>query len=450
MRLWKRIAVPVVFTLIFFSGLILGLFILSDPSVAHTPDSAEYLAASRDILSHGFVVLFDPPTHPEFPMSVLWFIRPPVYPAVLAVVCRLPLLSAEAWNFIILWAMTVMATLALHLFLRKRADGAWVPVILFPAIAFPWATSIMSDNLFLLILALFAVAFLLFLERPGWLLASLVVITGTISAFAKPVAAFACVLVALAGLLDRRARWFSVVIACVFLALVALWSLRNRALYGRLLFSQVTDFNMAFFNYPALLARETGQDEWRLRDSLMRDFRQEVSELGIAKDDRAKSLLLAERARFATSYILSRPLSYAFCHLSYLPRVMGSFNLPAFRAGEPGPRAPALGGRPPGRDGIAQRPAGFSLPGLINVLARTLLFLLAIPGIVFWWRKSKAQALVLFIGTGWFVLSMGPAGDDRTSLPALLFASVLAQGGWVAVKNKIERKFLAGPGMREL
>lgn len=440
MRLWKRIAVPAVFTFIFFSGLILGFFILSYPGVAHTPDSAEYLAASRDILSRGFAVLFDPPTHPEFPMSVLWFLRTPVYPAVLAIVCRLPLLPAEAWNFVILWAITVIATLALHLFLRSRAGGSWVPAILLPAIAFPWATSVMSDNLFLLALALFVVAFLTSLERPGWLLASLVLITGILSAFTKPVAAFACILIALAGLLDRRARWFSMVMACAFLAVVALWSLRNHALYGRFIFSQVTDFNMAFFNYPALLAHETGEDEWLLRDSLMRDFRQEVSGLGILSDDRAKTSLLAERAGRATGYMLSRPLAYAFCHLSYIPRVMGSLNLPAFHTGKPGPRFPAPGGRP----GIAQRPAGIPLPGLLNVIARALCFLLAILGIPFWWRKSRTQALVLIIGTGWFVLSMGPAGDDRTSLPAVLFASVLAQGGWFATRNCIRTKMAVG------
>jgi len=288
----------------------------------------------------------------------------------------------------------------------------------------------MADIPFLLAGALFLVAFLWFTERPGWARALLVVILGVLASLTKPVGAFACILVAIAGLLERKARWFSLGITGAFVALVVFWSLRNQSLYGRFLFSQVTDFNMAFFNYPALLASETGRDEWQLRDSLMQNFRQEVSMGGIAGDDRAKTALLAEKAREATGYIMGRPVDYALCHLSYLPRALGSMNLPMMRARGPGREGPAPGG-----------PGGFSVPGAVNVAARAACFLLAILGIGFWWRRKKAQAVALIIGTLWLIMSMGPAGDDRTSLPAVVFASILAQGGWLTVRDWVRVKF---------
>ncbi|MEO0250464.1 MAG: hypothetical protein ABIN58_13255, partial [candidate division WOR-3 bacterium] len=294
-------------------------------------------------------------------------------------------------------------------------------------------------------------AFLLFLERPGWLTVFLVILAGVVSSFTKPVAAFACSLVALAGFLDRRARQFTLLIIAVFVAVVVLWSFRNRALYSRFIFSQVTDFNMAFFNYPALVARETGQDEWQLRDSLLQDFRQEVSDRGISGNDRAKSLLLAEKANSATGYMLSRPVAYALCHLSYLPRVLGSFSLPAFHVGEPGPRVPRPIGRPPEHEGPGpEHPPGHSVWGILNVGARVACLALAILGVPFWWRRRRDQAAGLIVGVLWFALSMGPTGEERTSLPAILVASVLAQGGWLAAKNWAKRKFIAGQGRHEL
>jgi len=84
-------------------------------------------------------------------------------------------------------------------------------------------------------------------------------------------------------LADRRARWFSLAITGALVGVVLLWSYRNQKLYGRFIFSQVTDFNMAFFNYPALLARETGENEFALRD-----FDQEVSAKGITCDEQDK------------------------------------------------------------------------------------------------------------------------------------------------------------------
>lgn len=208
---------------------------------------------------------------------------------------------------------------------------------------------------------------------------------------------------------------------------MALWSLRNYALYNRFLFSQVTDFNMAFFNYPAMLARETGRDEWVLRDSLMRDFGQEVFDRGISGDDRAKTALLVQRVKEATGYIMARPADYLICHLSYLPRALGTLNPPMMK-----PQGPVHAGPAPGP------PGGFSVAGIVNVAARAVCFLLAIPGILFWWRRKKSQAAGLIAGSAWLILSMGPAGDDRTSLPAVVFASVLAQGGWLIIKDWVK------------
>ncbi|MGB9589663.1 MAG: hypothetical protein ACPL68_02125, partial [Candidatus Hydrothermia bacterium] len=330
------------------------------------------------------------------------------------------------------------------------AGGAWVPVIVLPIVCLPWAMSIMSDNVFLLANVLFIIAFLWFLEKPGWVRMLLVIILGVLSAFTKPVGAFGCILVVLAGLLDRRARWFSLGITGILVTLMALWSFRNQALYGRFLFSGVTDFNMAFFNYPALLARETRADEWTLRDSLIRDFGQEVSRAGIAGDDRAKSALLAERAKDATGYILARPLGYALCHLSYLPRIFGTFRAPGLGGNRPRPpskpgpgsigRLPEPGGQPPGRGGLGPEGSeSLSVWGIMNVGARVACFLLAILGVGFWWRRDKSQAISLAIGTLWFMLSIGPAGDDRTSLPAVLFACILAQGGWLFAKENLAR-----------
>ena len=443
MKRWKKFATPIVFTLIFVAGLIPGLgMLMSNPGIAYTPDSAEYLAGAGDIASHGLAVLFNPPVHPEFTPGVLWFVRPPVYPALLALIKSLPLLSTEAWNFVILWAMTVLGVLALHLFLKRNGGGAWVPVIVLPIISLAWATSIMSDNTFLLANALFLVAFLWFTERPGWLRALLVITLGILASFTKPVGAFTCILVGLAGLMDRKARWLSLAITGALVAVVALWSCRNNALYGRFLPSQVADTNMAFFNYPALLARENGANEWGIRDSMMRDFGQEVSDRGIASDDRAKTALLAEKAREATRYIMRKPLDYALCHLGYLPRVFGSMNLPIMRGKGPRPVE-----RPPGHRGPAHGPPGGVSPaGAVNVAARAACFLLAILGVGFWWRRKKAQAIALVVGTLWLVMSMGPAGDDRTSLPALVFASVLAQGGWLTLRDWAGRAFKQGQG----
>ncbi|MEO0157469.1 MAG: hypothetical protein ABIM59_01950 [candidate division WOR-3 bacterium] len=410
-------AAPLVFAFVFLVGMTLGLIALaSNPGIAYTPDSAEYLAGAEDIVKHGFSVLFNPPTHPEFAMSVLWFSRPPAYPALLALLARLPLVSTEAWNFIVLWSLTMLTVISLYLFLKRKIGGGWVPAVVLPAISLPWATSIMADNAFFLAIGLFLIAFLCFLEEPVWARALLVILMGALSGFTKPVGAFACIIVVFAGLLDRRARPLSAMIASVLVAIVVLWSYRNQTLYGRFLFSQVTDLNMAFFNYPALLAQETGVREWKLRDSLMRDFGREVSERGISSDDRAKTLLLAEKAGSATRYIMAKPFDYAICHMRYLPRALGS---PVI----------SLGGKP--------GPGGFSPFGLINVFARAASFLLAILGIPFWWKKDRVQFAALVAGALWLVLSMGPAGDDRTSLPGLLFVSVLAQGGWLVIKTKL-------------
>lgn len=97
----------------------------------------------------------------------------------------------------------------------------------------------------------------------------------------------------------------------------------------------------------------------------MRDFRQEVVARGIQENDRAKAALLSEKAREATRYILARPLNYAICHLSYLPRALGNPSLSITK------------GRVP------ERPEGLSALGLLNVLARATCFLLAILGIPF-------------------------------------------------------------------
>jgi len=435
LKIRKPLVPLVVFGLVFSLGLILGLAVLaSDPRIAYTPDSAEYLSGANDIARRGIAVIYDPPAHPELKLTVLWFSRPPVYPAILALISRLPFLPTLSWNFIALWGMTLTAAAALYLFLKRKVGGGWVPAIAISAISLPWAMTIMADNAFLLANALFLNAFLWFTEKPGWARAFLVLVLGILSSFTKPVGAFACSLVALAGLADRRARWFSLAITGALVGVVLLWSYRNQMLYGRFIFSQVTDFNMAFFNYPALLARETGENEFALRDSIIRDFGQEVSARGISGNERAKAVLLAEKAKAATGYIMARPVDYALCHLSYLPRALGSANLPIPRGRghpRPGGGPPEHGPPPHGQAG------GFSAAGVIGILARAACFVLTIVGIPFWWRKRKTQAIALILGLLWFLLSMGPAGDDRTSLPAVLFASVLAQGTGLALKGRI-------------
>jgi len=284
LKIRKPLLPLVVFGLVFSLGLILGLAALaSDPRIAYTPDSAEYLSGANDIARRGISVIYDPPAHPELKLTVLWFSRPPVYPAILALISRLPFLPTLSWNFIALWGMTLTAAAALYLFLKRKVGGGWVPGIAISAISLPWAMTIMADNAFLLTTTLFLIAFFWLTEKPSWARAFLVLILGILASFTKPVGAFACSLVALAGLADRRARWFSLAITGALVGVVLLWSCRNQMLYGRFIFSQVTDFNMAFFNYPALLARETGENEFTLRD-----FGQEVSARGITCDEQDK------------------------------------------------------------------------------------------------------------------------------------------------------------------
>ena len=379
-------------------------------------DTGDYMAAASDILKAGPLVIFSPPFHPDLPDHVIWFDRPPVYPLLLLVLGFLPG-SFEVWHFIIACLFKGLAGLVIYRFLKTRVSQAWLALLILYSYMIVFPVYIVADISFLLGIALFAVAGMKLLERPGWKTALAASGAGILMAFTKPTGVFAGLLLLSVGLLGRKTRAYSTLALAIMGSAVLLWCWRNQAVYGRFSFSQIPDVNTAFYLGPALLAQQTGQEKpWRFgwgyfglyqmaRDS----YKERVKATGIERNDRAKAALIAFMADDARKRLLDDPFGYAICHLKYTSR----FFLPR---------------------GFFQT----SLQDFTDTLVKVLIFILACIGVVFWWRKGRLRAVFLATGALWFLLTPGPVMDERVVMPFYLFAAILAQGGWILWRRRSE------------
>ncbi|MEO0249451.1 MAG: hypothetical protein ABIN58_07905 [candidate division WOR-3 bacterium] len=397
-----------------------GLFaLLATPKTAYFwADTKDYMAAASDILKHGFSVIFSPPFHPDLPDHVIWFDRPPVYPLILLIIDLIPG-SFEIWHFIIMCLFKGLAGLVIYRFLKRSIGQAWLALLVLYSYMIVFPVYIVSDITFLLLVALFAVAGVSLLEKPGWKTALAASGAGILMAFTKPTGAFVGLILIGVGLLGKKTRVHSLLSLAMMGAAVLLWCWRNQAVYGRFAFSQIPDVNTAFYLGPALTAQQTGQEKpWRfgwgyfgLYEKARNTYKERVKALGIERNDRAKAGLIATMAGEARERIMDDLFGYAICHLKYTTRFL--------------------------------LPRGFfqtSLQDFTDTLAKVLILVLACVGFAFWWRKRRLIAVFLAGGALWFLLTPGPVMDARVVMPFYVFSAILAQGGWILWRNRTENK----------
>ncbi len=376
------------------------------------------MAAASDILRHGFSVVLSPPFHPDIPDHLIWFDRPPVYPILLLLIGFLPG-SFEIWHFIIACLFKGLAGFVIYRSLKKSAGQAWLALIILYSYMIVFPVYIVSDITFLLTVALFAVAGMNLLERPGWKTVLAASGAGILMAFTKPTGAVAGIILLAVGLLGKKTRLHSFLSLVMMGAPVLVWCWRNQAVYGRFAFSQIPDVNTAFYLGPALTAQQTGQEKpWKfgwgyfgLYEKARNAYRERVKVLGIEKNERAKAALIATMAQEARERILDDLPGYALCHLKYTTRFL--------------------------------LPRGFfqtSLEDFTDTLAKVLILVLACIGFVFWWKKRRLVAVSLAIGASWFLLTPGPVMDERVVMPFYVFSAILAQGGWILWRARSENK----------
>jgi len=231
------------------------------PWGAVTSDSVEYLALARSLRETG--------QYQSVESGNIDLVRPPGYPAFLAILLPDDITSSYARVTIVQLALSGITTLLIYSIAYKLGNpkaglcAAWIHA-LSPNVVL-WSLTIMSETLFSLLLVIALLLTLNFIkERSLWLLCCSGVVLG-LAALTRPIGLliiliWAAVLVVCMRRFESRRRWHSIipllVIGCGLVVIP--WMVRNVIAHDHFTISTVGEKTLRGFNFAVVLAESEG------------------------------------------------------------------------------------------------------------------------------------------------------------------------------------------------
>jgi 4-amino-4-deoxy-L-arabinose transferase-like glycosyltransferase len=439
-----RSVLPWLFLFLVFLARFLPVHIIRQaPDKALWPDSASYLEVAHEWVE-GRGIAGDPSSFSDL-------YRSPGYPAFLAVVFRI---AGENYTAVVVVQLLLGVAVSLMHFALGRMF--WSPRVGYVAAllyaltpnAVLWALAILSDTLFVFLIAaaLLCLGLLMQTGRTRWAAMSGVCLgLGALTRPAGQVLLPLWILGVVVWAIRRRTTLRQAIIASGALALASAalilpWAYRNQVVHGLFTLSPIDTRLLGYYSAPYTLARAEGISEDEAREQIPTSV---IPQPG----DRARYLRI----------LLDHPLDYLYVHWRgtwYLLSEVGQPN----QAQLVGERYHTPGFLVALRQGDFRQAAASLLAGLRDPVMRWFvliswpsmafqlaIYLLALKAAFMLPRQSVAQRIVValaVLAAAAFILIPGPVGNGRFRLPAEPFLCLLAGVGfWPVGKARgLERK----------
>ena len=430
-RILARSVLPWALLLLLFGGRLAPVQIIRQaPDKALWPDSATYLEVAHEWVE-GKGIAGDPNSSSDL-------YRSPGYPAFLAAVFRI---AGENYTPVVVVQLLMGVAVSLMLFALGRMF--WSPRVGYAAAllyaltpnAVLWALSILSDTLFVFLVAaaLLCLGLLMKTERTRWAVVSgvclgLGALTRPIGQLLVPLWILGMVVWAIWRRTNLRRTFVAIAaLALATLAVILPWAYRNQVVHGLFTLSPIETWNLGYYAAPYTLARAEGISVEAAREQIPTSV---IPQPG----DRARYLRI----------LLDHPLDYLYVHWR------GTWYLLS-EVGQPN-QAQLVGERfqtPGVLVALRQGDLGTAFSNLLAALRdprlrwfvlitwpalafQALVYVLSLKGLIALFRQGGAArwvGLLLLATIAVFVLVPGPVGNGRFRLPAEPLLCLLAAIG---------------------
>ena len=424
--------------------LILLIYAMFVPEISYDGDSHEYLELAHHLAETG---VYGAETDRPFPPDS---VRPPLYPAFVALFA---FLLGDGTPFLALLAQVLLSAGAIwltHRLARQLGASDWIArlaalVLALDVSSVIYATTLMTETLFTVLLLLFASALVRTLKVPDRRnnLALAVLSAGLI--LTKPIASYLPLVSA--GLLlwlahERTAQKALAAVAHLALvaALVLPWALRNERKHDFFGVSTIQSFNLLYYNSALAKARTEGTGIDAAEDALTATLQQRIDLDSASTGEQAQAM-----QRLGWQTIARNPGNSAMLHLRGMLAMLvdpGRINLERVLYGAPGKSGLLEAFSTQGTTGamvllLRQQPALLIVFAAVFLWQIALLSMNAIGGIALFAKRQPILFWTLFSLIAYFLLTTGPLGAARFRVPVTPYLAIIAGYGAERLRQKL-------------